>query len=64
MRGQLPRTVQAVEKLPWWPLSPQIGHQSAPNTLLLGLLEPDVCGRYQLNSDFFNRLASSRSFGF
>src|SRR5215212_11330004 len=39
---QLPGTHQPVEKLPWWPLSPQIGHQSAPNTLLFWLLEPDV----------------------
>jgi hypothetical protein len=58
VQHELPRTLQAVEILPWWPLSPQIGHQSAPNTLLLGLLEPDLWSlptqrRLFQHADFF-----------
>jgi hypothetical protein len=26
--GEVPRTPQAVEKLPWWPFSPRVGHQT------------------------------------
>jgi hypothetical protein len=47
---------QAVEKLPWYSLSPQIGYQTRR---FWGVSSP-VCGLYQLNADFFNRLVHSR----
>src|SRR5215212_135957 len=39
---ELPRIRQAVEKHPWWLLSPSTGHQMAPNTPLLGRFESDL----------------------
>src|SRR5215210_2663894 len=39
---RLPRISQPVEKLPWCPLSPQIGPQMAPNTPPWGCFEPDL----------------------
>ncbi len=50
---ELPRSYQAVEKLPWYSLSPQIGYQ----TRRFGGVSSPGCGRYQLNADFFNRLS-------
>jgi putative transposase len=41
-----------VEKLPRCALSPQIGHQTRR---FLGSWIP-ICGRYQLNTDFLNRV--------
>ena len=54
----LPRTPQPVEKRPLCTLSPQIGHQIRR---FWGCSSP-ICGRNELNADFFNRLTPSRHF--
>jgi hypothetical protein len=55
----LPRRGQPVEKLPWRRFSPQIRHQTRR---FWGIWCP-ICGRYEPNTDFFNRLGCSRKFG-
>jgi hypothetical protein len=49
---ELRRNPQRVEKLPWVALSHQIGHQICR----FGTFSSPICGRYQLNADFFNTL--------
>jgi hypothetical protein len=50
---------QPVEKLPLCTLSSQIGHQIRH----FWGVSSFICGRNQLNADFFNRLASSTHYG-
>jgi hypothetical protein len=45
-------------KLPCCPLSPQIGHQTGRS----GGFSSPICGRYQLDGGFFNRLSFSTHF--
>jgi hypothetical protein len=59
LSGVLPRMPQPVEKLLWCPLSPQIYYQTRP---LLGNSGP-ICGRFELDSDFFNTLTPSTHSG-
>jgi hypothetical protein len=53
----LRRIPQLVEKLPWFTLSHHMGHEIRR----FGTFSSPICGRYQLNVDFFNRLVSSRN---
>ena len=55
----LPRISQGVEKLPRYPLSLRIGHQTRR---FWGGSNP-VCGRYQPDADFFNTLFPSTHSG-
>jgi hypothetical protein len=55
----LPRRPQAVEKLPWCPLSPQIEYQ----TRCFWGVSSAICDRYRLNGDFFNKLTPSTHSG-
>ena len=52
----MPRREQAVEKLPWCPLSPQIGHQTHR---FWDVFDPFVVVK-RTDADFFNRLGNSR----
>jgi hypothetical protein len=54
----VPRIPPAVEKLPWYPLSPRIGHQTRR---FWGFWSP-ICSSSQLNANFFNRLSYSATF--
>jgi hypothetical protein len=56
---EFPGSYQAVEKLPLYPLAPLIGYQIRR---FWGFQSP-ICGRYQLNADFFNTLLPSRQLG-
>ena len=58
-QGRVPRTNQLVERLPWLRFSPQMGHQIAR----IGTFPSAICGRYQLNADFLNRLDASTHWG-
>ena len=49
----------AVEKRPWWPLSPRLGHQIR----WLWDVSSPISGRNQLDAGFFNRLILSRQLG-
>jgi hypothetical protein len=55
---ELPLIEQAVEKLRWHPLSPEIGYQ----TRRFWNVSSPISGRYQPDTDFFNRLRVSANF--
>jgi hypothetical protein len=50
---------QRVEKPPWCPLSPEIGHQTHRFWGSWSL----ICGRDQLDADFFNTLSTFHALG-
>ena len=54
--AELPSKRQAVERLPWCSLSPQVRHQTRR---FWDILSP-ICGRHRLKVGFFNRLLDYR----